>query len=108
MQDITHYGQASMPRTTSSAKVDTLTFRVEPALKTAFTRIAGEEHKPVGVLLRELVRERVERRRRRAFESEARRQSLEAAAAARDPDSDEAAMLRWLDASLAELGDEWK
>ena len=97
-----------MPRTTSSAKADTLTFRIEPALKTAFTRIAGEEHKPVGVLLRELVRERVERRRRRAFESEARRQSLEAAAAARDPDSDEAAMLRWLDANLAELGDEWK
>jgi hypothetical protein len=97
-----------MPRTTSSAKADTLTFRIEPALKTAFTRIAGEEHKAVGVLLRELVHERVERRRRRAFESEAHRQSLEAAAAARDPDSDEAAMLRWLDANLAELADEWK
>ena len=97
-----------MPRTTSSAKADTLTFRIEPALETAFTRIAGEEHKPIGALLRELVHERVERRRRRAFESEARRQSLEAAAVARDPDGDEAAMLRWLDASLAELGDEWK
>jgi hypothetical protein len=94
-----------MPRITSSAKADTLTFRIEPGLKTAFVRIAGEEHKPVGELLRELVRERVERRR--AFESEARRQSLEAAAA-RDPDSDEAAMLRWLDANLAELADEWK
>ncbi len=69
-----------MPRATSSAKADTLSFRIEPALKTAFTRIAGEEYKPVGVLLRELVRARVERRRRRAFESEARRQSLEAIA----------------------------
>jgi len=42
------------------------------------------------------------------FEAEARRQSLEAAAAAQDPESDEAAMLRWLDAQLAELADEWK
>jgi len=97
-----------MARTSSAPKDETFTFRIEPALKTAFTRIAGEERKPVGELLRELVRERVERRRRRAFESEARRQSMEAAAAARDPDSDEAAMLRWLDANLAELADEWK
>ncbi len=97
-----------MPRTSPAPKDETLTFRIEPALKTAFTRIAGEERKPVGELLRELVRERVERRRRRAFESEARRQSMEAAAAARDPDSDEAAMLRWLDANLAELAGEWK
>jgi hypothetical protein len=97
-----------MPRTTPLPKAETFTFRIEPALKTAFTKIAGEEGKPVGVLLRELVRDRVERRRRRAFEAEARRQSLEAAAAARDPGSDEAAMLRWLDASLAELADEWK
>jgi hypothetical protein len=92
-----------MPRTTSSARADTLAFCIEPALKTAFTRIAGEEHKPVGALLRE----RVERRRP-AFESEARRQSLEATAAARGPNSDEAAMLRWLDANLADLADEWK
>jgi hypothetical protein len=97
-----------MPRTTPLPKAETLTFRIEPALKVAFTRIAGEEHKPVGELLRELVRERVERRRRRAFETEARRQSLEAAAAARDPNSDEAAMLRWLDANLGELAAEWK
>jgi Ribbon-helix-helix protein, copG family len=97
-----------MPRTTPLAKAETLTFRIEPALKRAVTRIAGEERKPVGELLRELVRERVERRRRRAFETEARRQSLEAAAAARDPNSDEAAMLRWLDANLAELAAEWK
>jgi|SRR5271165_4818947 len=97
-----------MPRTTSSAKAETLSFRVEPALKAAFTRIAGEEHKPVGELLRELVRERVGRRRRRAFEAEARRQSLEAAALARDPNSDEAAVMREIDAELSEFFDEWK
>lgn len=97
-----------MPRTAASAKADTLTFRIEPALKTAFTRIAGEEHKPVGALLRDLVRERVERGRRRAFKSEARRQSLEAAAFARDPNSDEAAVMREIDAELSEYFDEWK
>jgi hypothetical protein len=45
--------------------------------------------------------------RRRALEVEARRQCLEANAAARDPDSDEAAVMRELEASLAEFADEW-
>jgi hypothetical protein len=44
---------------------------------------------------------------RRAFEAEARRQCLEVNAAARDPDSDEAAVMRELEASLAEFADEW-
>jgi hypothetical protein len=97
-----------MPRTTLPNKAGTLTFRIEPALKAALAKIAEQEAKPVGEVLRELVRARVERRRRRAFETEAHRQSLEAAAAARNPNSDEAAMLRWLDANLADLADEWK
>ncbi len=46
--------------------------------------------------------------RRRAIEAEARRESLELAAVARDPNSDEAAMLWWLDAALDELAEEWK
>jgi hypothetical protein len=97
-----------VPRASALSKAESLTFRIEPSLKAALARIAGEEHKPVGEVLRDLVRERVESRRRRAFASEAHRQSLEAAAAARDPNSDEAAMLRWLDANLADLADEWK
>jgi hypothetical protein len=97
-----------MPRPTHSSKAETLTFRIEPPLKQALAKLAKEEHKPVGQLLRELVRERLERRRRHAFEAEARRQSQEAAAAAREPDRNEAALLRWLDASLDTLADEWK
>jgi hypothetical protein len=97
-----------MPRSHPPGKAETLTFRVEPALKHALVKVASEERKPVGELLRELVRERVERRRRRAFEAEALRQSREAATAARNPDSDEAAMLRWLDANLDTLAGEWK
>jgi len=45
---------------------------------------------------------------RRAFEAEARRQSLEAAAAARDPHSDEHTVMHELEADLDEFGDEWK
>ncbi len=97
-----------MARTTPAPKIETLTFRIEPALKAALARIAGEERKPIGELLRELVRERVERKRRRAFEAEARRQSRDAAAAAGRPGSDEAAVMRELDADLAEFADEWK
>jgi len=52
----------------------------------------------------------VERRSRKAFEVEARRQSFEAAARARDPGSDEARSLRDMEALLDEdhFGDEWK
>ena len=89
-------------------KVETVTFRIDAVLKTAFAQIAAEESKPVGELLRELVRDRVERRARREFEAEARRQSLEAAAAAQDPRSDEAAVVRELEAELEGFSDEWK
>jgi hypothetical protein len=87
---------------------ETVTFRIDPVLKTALAKIAAEESKPVGELLRELVRERVEQTARREFESEARRQSLEAAAAAQDPRSDEAAVMRELEDELEEFSDEWK
>ena len=97
-----------MPRISPALKAETLTFRIEPKLKSALARIAREEHRPVGELLRDLVRARVERRRRRAFEAEARRESLELAAVARDPNSDEAAMMRDLEADLAEFDGEWK
>lgn len=51
----------AMPHTTSTPKADTLTFRIDPALKAAFIEIAGQEARPVGELLRELVLERVQR-----------------------------------------------
>ena len=89
-------------------KVETVTFRIDSSLKTAFAQIAAEESKPVGELLRELVRDRVERKARREFEADARRQSLEATAAAQDPRSDEAAVLRELEAELEGFSDEWK
>ncbi|HEV8031732.1 MAG TPA: hypothetical protein VGP42_12010 [Stellaceae bacterium] len=97
-----------MARRSPEPNADIITFRIPPALKTAFAEIAVEEAKPVGELLRELIRQRVEEKKRRKFEAEARRQCLEANAAAQDPNSDEAAVMRELDADLEEFAREWK
>jgi len=97
-----------MPHAGSALKAEILTFRIDPSLKREVTRIARTERKPVGELLRELVQERVDRKRRREFEAEARRQSLECAAAARDPNSVEAAVMRELEANFEEFAREWK
>ena len=97
-----------MPHAGAALKAEILTFRIDPSLKREVSRIARTERKPVGELLRELVQERVDRKRRLAFEAEARRQSLLVAAAAQDPDSDEAAVMRELDANFEEFAREWK
>jgi len=97
-----------MARTTLEPKDETLTFRIAPALKTAFAEIAEQERKPVGELLREMVRARIEQKQRREFEAEARCQSLAAAALAENPHTDEAAVMRELEADLEEFSKEWK
>jgi predicted DNA-binding protein len=84
-----------------------VTFRVDAEMKEALARMAREQDKPVGELLRELVRERVREERRRAFAAEARRQCEILNEAAKDPDSDEAQVMRELEAHLAEDWDEW-
>jgi hypothetical protein len=97
-----------MARTTTDPNTEIITVRIPPTLKAAFREIATEEAKPVGELLRELIRERVKQKERREFEAEARRQSLLLAEAARDPNSDEAAVMRELDALFDESVHEWK
>lgn len=87
---------------------DSVTFRIDPALKAELTGLAEQHHKSLGELLREIARERVERERRLTFEAEARRQSLEAAAAARDPRTDEHRVMRELEADLDEFSNEWR
>ncbi|MBB4000759.1 hypothetical protein [Aureimonas pseudogalii] len=99
-----------MPRVSQHPKGDTFNFRVDPALKTAFTQATEAEDRPAAQVLREFMRDYVERRNRKAFEVEARRQSIAIAERARDPDSDEARSLRELDALVDEdhFADEWK
>ena len=99
-----------MPRVSQHPKADSFNFRIDPALKAAFTQATEAEDKPAAQVLRDFMRAYVERRNRKAFEAEARRQSLAIAARARDPRSDEAQSLRELEAVLDEdyFGDEWK
>jgi antitoxin component of RelBE/YafQ-DinJ toxin-antitoxin module len=92
----------------SEMKTETVTFRIDAALKDEFAEIAEEEEKPVGELLRELIRERVKLRQRLAFEAEARRQCELLNAAAQDPNSDEAVVMRELEADLHDFLVEWK
>lgn len=97
-----------MPRATIEPKPDTVTFRIPPALKADLAALAEKEAKPVGELLRELIRERVNEERRREFEAEARRQCEIINAAAWDPSSDEAAVMRELEANFDEFArGEW-
>lgn len=99
-----------MPRATQHPKAETFNFRIDPALKTAFTQATEAEDKPAAQVLRDFMRAYVERQRRKAFEAEARRQSLTIAERARDPQSDEARSLMELEALLDEdqFGDDWK
>jgi hypothetical protein len=94
--------------TQTPAKAESFNFRVNSALKTAFTAATTAEDRRAAQVLRDFMRAYVARRERRAFSAEARRQSLAAAAAAADPVSDEAAVMRELEADLdaAESGDE--
>ncbi|MFA1623246.1 CopG family ribbon-helix-helix protein [Rhizobium mongolense] len=98
-----------MPRA-GHPKGDTFNFRIDPALKAAFTQAAESEDRPAAQLLRDFMRAYVERQKRKAFEGEARRQSLAVAKRARNPESDEAKSLKELDTLFNEeqLRDEWK
>jgi Ribbon-helix-helix protein, copG family len=89
-----------------ATKTETVTFRIDSALKDELTEAAEEQAKPIGQLLRDLVRDHIKQKKRREFEAEARRQSLECAAAARDPNSDEAQVMRELDANFDEFARE--
>jgi hypothetical protein len=97
-------------RTSPDPKIETVTFRIDPALKAALAKIAEQESKPLGALMRELVREHIEQKKHQEFEAEASRQSESIAARARDRASDEAQVMRELETALGqdEFADEWK
>ena len=97
-----------MAPTTSAPKSDTFTFRLDANLKAALTKSAMAERKQPGALVRDLVRDHVARRERRAFEEEARRQCLAINAGARNSESDEAQVMRELEGDLEAFADEWR
>ncbi|MBV9747936.1 MAG: hypothetical protein JO157_03885 [Acetobacteraceae bacterium] len=87
-----------MPRMSPRPKVESFNFRVDPELKAAFTAAVAAEDKPAGQVLRDFMRAYVARQRERATMGEARRQSRLIAQAAADPASDEAEVMRWIEA----------
>jgi len=99
-----------MPRQSRPPKEDSVNFRVNAQLKAAFTAAAATDDLPAAHVLRSFMRVYVARRERRAFVTEAHRQSAAAAAVAADPMSDDAAVMRELEADLdaLESGDEWR
>lgn len=86
-----------MPRTSQHPKETSFNLRIDPALKAAFTAAAEAEDKPAAQVVRDFMRAYIERRERRIFEAEARKQSLAVADRARDPNSDEADIMRWIE-----------
>lgn len=91
-----------MPRTSQYPKETSFNLRIDPALKAAFTAAAAAEDKPAAQVLRDFMRAYVRQRQRRAFEAEARQQSLLIAEQARDPSSDDAQVMREIEAELAD------
>ncbi len=63
-----------MPKSSSPAETS-FTFRVDPSLKAEFMAITEKENKPGSRVLRDLMVSYIQRRKRKEFEAEARRQS---------------------------------
>ena len=82
-------------------------FRLGRSHRQALDRLARQQDKSVGQLVREVVEEYITDQARAAWEAEARRTAAELGRSARDPRSDEAEMLRVLDASLEAFAKEW-
>jgi hypothetical protein len=91
-----------MPRTRQHPKEASFNLRIDPSLKAAFIAATEAENKPAAQVVREFMRAYVKQRQRRAFEEDARRQSLEVAKAAMNPESDEAQVMREIEAELAD------
>ena len=92
-----------MSRAGSQVRDDTFNFRVDPALKSDFQAAARAQHRPAAQVIRHFMRDYVQRQRRRDFLAEADRQSRAIAARAADPNSEEAKVLRELDAAFDAL-----
>ncbi len=99
-----------MPRSSQHPKETSFNLRIDPALKAAFTAATEAEDKPAAQVVRDFMRAYVKQRERRTFEAEARRQSLAIAERARNPNSDEYAVMREIEAELDQddFVDEWK
>jgi len=80
-----------MSSTYQRRKEDTINLRVDPDLKAEFMAATETENKPVAEVLREFMRNYIQRARRRKFAADARRQSQLVANSA-----DETEVMNWI------------
>ncbi len=80
-----------MAKNNQSASGSTFTFRIDPALKSAFMAATETENRPVAQVLRNFMSAYVERKRQKEFAAEARRQSLRIASS-----RDEKEVMKWM------------
>lgn len=80
-----------------TGRTRSITFRIAPEQKAKLTRLAERENKPVGELMRDLAEARLKEEERRVWEAEARRQALAIAERAKNPRSDEARTMEWIE-----------
>jgi len=73
---------------------ETLTLRLDRQLKDEFLAVAEEERRPVSELVRSLMLDHIQLRRREQYQAEARRQSALAAES-----FDEEEVMRWVEAA---------
>jgi antitoxin component of RelBE/YafQ-DinJ toxin-antitoxin module len=69
----------------------TFTFRVDQTLKKTFMAVTEKENKPVAEVLRKFMADYIERKKKKEFEAEARRQSALIAAS-----PEEAQVMDWI------------
>jgi hypothetical protein len=93
-----------MPRSSQSPKETSFNLRIDPALKSAFTQATEAEDKPAAQVIRDFMRAYVRARARRAFAAQAERDALVIKKAAADLKSDEAQVMREIEAEMAEPG----
>ncbi len=89
-----------MSRTNAHLKESTFNLRIDSALKAEFTAATEAEDKPAAQVLREFMRRYVAERAQAAYVAEARRQSRAIAERAKDPASDEYAVMQALESLL--------
>ncbi len=87
-----------MPETGPHPTEESFYFGVDSKLKAEFQSAAESDNRPLAQVLRDFMRAYVERRRPRTLAADARRQSGLVSARAAHPDSDETAVMRWIEA----------
>lgn len=97
-----------MPRISAHPKEESFNFRVDPRLKAAFQEATATEDISAAQVIRNFMRAYIEQKKRNHFAVEMRRQAAILADAARDPNTDEARVMRELEHDLQYFSEEWK